>query len=188
MLPAAFDGIDPAALVTGARASANKALLLRELPIRPSRWRWGYSLALLPGQARGGPLGLRARCHLLTLWLQQLFGESLGRRLGEGLGAARVGPLSAGLPGQRRTSTPCCSSLLMAAYRWVLMLTADSAGPAFAQARSFAGLPLAHSMRAWFSRLSGRHRAGADGGGAFRHAITWAEADASSLGKRSSCS
>ena len=142
LLPAAFDGIDPAALVTGARAGADKSLILQGAA-NPALT---LALALFSLYSQGkfevDLWGYGAKCHLLALWLQQLWGESLGRKLGEGAGAPRVGPsplVCLGSEGQH--------SLLQLFVdgpprRWALLLTADSAGPAFsAKVRSFAGLP-----------------------------------------------
>ncbi|OYV66634.1 MAG: hypothetical protein B7Z74_10790, partial [Deltaproteobacteria bacterium 21-66-5] len=142
LLPAAFDGIDPAAIVAGARAGADKALLLQGAA-NPA-----LSLALVlfslysRGKVEVDLWGYGQRCYLLARWLQQLWGESLGRRLGEGPDAPRVGPTPLACLGSEDQHSLLQLFVEGPSHRWVLLLTADSGGPALSPAaRAFAGLP-----------------------------------------------
>lgn len=142
LLPAAFDGIDPAAIVAGARAGADKALLLQGAA-NPA-----LSLALVlfslysQGKLEVDLWGYGQRCHLLARWLQQLWGESLGRRLGEGPAAPRVGPTPLACLGSEDQHSLLQLFVDGPPHRWVLLFTADSGGPALSPAaRAFAGLP-----------------------------------------------
>jgi glucose-6-phosphate isomerase len=142
LLPAAFDGVDPSALATGARAGADRALLLQG-PNNPA-----LALALVlfslysKGRTEVDLWGYGERCHLLALWLQQLWGESLGRRLGEGPSAPRVGPTPLVCRGSEDQHSLLQLFLDGPPIRWVFFFTSDSAGPALSAAvRSFATLP-----------------------------------------------
>lgn len=142
LLPAAFDGIDPAAIVTGARAGADKSLLLQGAA-NPALT-LALTLFSLYSQGKGEVdlWGYGARCHLLARWLQQLWGESLGRRLAEGPDAPRVGPSPLACLGSEDQHSLLQLFVDGPPHRWALLFTADCGGPAFsATARSFAGLP-----------------------------------------------
>lgn len=142
LLPAAFDGVDPSALLAGARSGADRSLLLQ------ARANPALTLALLlfalyrSGRREVDLWGYGERCALLARWLQQLWGESLGRRLGDGPGALRVGPTPVACRGSEDQHSLLQLFVDGPPTRWVLMVTADGGGPAFsAEARRFAGLP-----------------------------------------------
>lgn len=142
LLPAAFDGVDPTALVAGARAGADRSLLLQGAA-NPA-----LSLALTlfalysKGKVEVDLWGYGERCRLLALWIQQLWGESLGRRLGEGPEAPRVGATPLACTGSEDQHSLLQLFVDGPAHRWVLLLTADAAGPALShQAKALAGLP-----------------------------------------------
>ena len=142
LLPAAFDGIDPAALVTGARAGADKALLLQGAANPALTLALGLFSLYSQGKFEVDLWGYGAKCHLLALWLQQLWGESLGRRLGEGAGAPRVGPSPLACLGSEDQHSLLQLFVDGPPHRWVLLFTEDAGGPAFsASVRAFAGLP-----------------------------------------------
>ena len=142
LLPAAFDGIDPSAIVAGARAGADKALLVQG-PGNPA-----LALALVlfslysTKHTEVDLWGYGERSYLLGRWLQQLWGESLGRRIGEGEEALRVGPTPLACMGSEDQHSLLQLFLDGPPNRWVLLLTDDAPGPAFSeQVRAFAGLP-----------------------------------------------
>jgi glucose-6-phosphate isomerase len=142
LLPAAFDGIDPAALLAGARAGADKSMLLqgRENP--------ALALATVlfglysSGRREVDLLGYGERCALFASWIQQLWGESLGRRIGEGASAMRVGPTPLACRGSEDQHSLLQLFVDGPPTRWVLLLSASPPGPALpAAVRRFAGLP-----------------------------------------------
>lgn len=142
LLPAAFDGMDPAALVAGARSGADKALLLQGAANPALTLAFVLFSLYSQGKFEVDLLGYGQRCHLLARWLQQLWGESLGRRLGEGPAAPRVGPSPLACLGSEDQHSLLQLFVDGPPHRWVLLLTADSAGPALSPgARAFAGLP-----------------------------------------------
>ncbi len=142
LFPAAFQGTDPSVLVAGARAGADKALLAANIH-NPAL---SLALALVSffasGRTEAVLWGYGEKAHLFALWVQQLWGESLGRRIADAGSERRVG------------ATPLCCrgsedqhSLLQLfvdgpSVRWVLMLTGEEPGPALSpKTRAFAGLP-----------------------------------------------
>lgn len=142
LLPAAFDGIDPSALLAGARAGADKSLLLQG-EANPAL---ALALALFTlyslGRTEVDLFGYSERCALFGRWVQQLWGESLGRRIGEGPSAPRVGPTPLACQGSEDQHSLLQLFVDGPPMRWVLMLTADGYGPTLSpKARAFAGLP-----------------------------------------------
>jgi glucose-6-phosphate isomerase len=142
LLPAAFDGVDPTALVAGARAGADKSLLMQGA----SNPALSLALALFALYSKGkfevDLWGYGERCKLLALWIQQLWGESLGRRLGEGPDAPRVGATPLACSGSEDQHSLLQLFVDGPAHRWVLLLTGDAAGPALShEAKALAGLP-----------------------------------------------
>ena len=142
LLPAAFDGVDPTAIVAGARAGADKALLAQGAA-NPA-----LSLALVlfvlfsKGKGEVDLWGYGERCKMLAHWIQQLWGESLGRRLGEGPEAPRVGPTPLACSGSEDQHSLLQLFMDGPAVRWVLLLTSDAAGPALThQTKALAGIP-----------------------------------------------
>lgn len=142
LFPAAFAGVDPAALAEGARAGADAALLRsgRENPAM------ALALALVElfreGRTEVDLWGYGEQCHLFALWVQQLWGESLGRRIvtpsGEVIHTGTT-PLAC------RGSEDQHSLLQLFTdgppNRWVLFLTAPEPGASLSrEVREFAGL------------------------------------------------
>lgn len=142
LLPAAFAGLDPVALAEGARAGADSALLRsgRENPAM------ALALALVElfqqGRTEVDLWGYGEQCHLFALWVQQLWGESLGRRIVTPSGEVRhtgTTPLAC------RGSEDQHSLLQLFTdgppNRWVLFFTASEPGAALSrEVREFAGL------------------------------------------------
>jgi glucose-6-phosphate isomerase len=141
-LPAAFQGTDPSALVAGAHAGADRALLLpgRENPAL------ALALALISFFGSGRPevdlWGYGERGYTFALWVQQLWGESLGRRI-EGSGGVRhVGSTPLACRGSEDQHSLLQLFLDGPPTRWVLMVTGAEPGPALSrEVRGFAGLP-----------------------------------------------
>jgi len=141
-LPAAFQGTDPSALVAGARAGADAALLRggRENPAL------ALALALVTFFGAGRPevdlWGYGERAYTFALWVQQLWGESLGRRL-EGAGGVRhVGPTPLACRGSEDQHSLLQLFTDGPPTRWVLMFSTAEPGPGLSrEVRVFAGLP-----------------------------------------------
>ena len=139
LLPAAFDGVDPSALVAGARAGMDRCLLLQG-DQNPAL---GLALALVQLYAAGRTevdlWGYGSRPYAFARWVQQLWGESLGRRLDE---HHRVGPSPVACRGSEDQHSLLQLFVDGPPNRWVLLLTQDAPGPSLsAEARAFAGLP-----------------------------------------------
>jgi len=142
LLPAAFAGTDPTAVVAGAKAGADKCLLLsgRENP--------ALSLAISlfsffqAGKGEVALWGYGETCWRLARWIQQLWGESLGRCVGEGEAAHRVGATPLACRGSEDQHSLLQLFMDGPRRRWVLFLTADGRGPALSPfVRELAGLP-----------------------------------------------
>ena len=140
LLPAAFDGVDPSALLAGARLGADKALLLQ------GQKNPALSLALvlvshyLKGMTETVLWGYGERPHLFARWVQQLWGESLGRRVGDG-DAQRVGPTPLACLGSEDQHSLLQLFSDGPRNRWVLFLTEEAPGlPLSPFVRSFTGL------------------------------------------------
>ncbi len=142
LLPAAFQGTDPSVIATGAKAGADDALLLSGMN-NPAL---SLALALVSffaaGRTEAVLWGYGERAYAFALWVQQLWAESLGRRIVSSGAERRVG------------ATPLCCrgsedqhSLLQLftdgpLTRWVLLLTGEGPGPALSpKVKAFAGLP-----------------------------------------------
>jgi len=140
LLPAAFDGVDPSALLAGGRLGADKALLLQGAR-NPA-----LALALvlaghyLKGMTEAVLWGYGERPFLFARWVQQLWGESLGRRLGDGDGH-RVGPTPLACLGSEDQHSLLQLFSDGPRNRWVLFLTEEAPGPPLTPfVRSFTGL------------------------------------------------
>jgi glucose-6-phosphate isomerase len=166
LLPAAFDGVDPKALLSGARLGADKALLLQGAA-NPA-----LSLALVlatlysQGKTEVDIWGYGERCTLFGLWAQQLLAESLGRRIEHG-GEHRVGPTPLVCRGSEDQHSLLQLFTDGPRNRWVLLVTSDAPGPALGPSvRGFAGLPdRAQNLGAvqdalWQGTLEGLREAG----------------------------
>lgn len=142
LLPAAFDGIDPSALLAGARVGADKSLLLqgKENPaLALATVLFGLYSA---GRREVDLWGYGERSALFASWVQQLWGESLGRRLGEGEAAVRVGPTPVACRGSEDQHSLLQLFVDGPPVRWVLLFSGSSPGPALPPpVREFAGLP-----------------------------------------------
>lgn len=141
LLPAAFDGVDPSAVLSGARLGADKALLLQG-GRNPA-----LVLALLlvqfyaKGLAEVDLWGYGERPYLFARWVQQLWGESLGRRVGDGEGH-RLGPTPVACLGSEDQHSLLQLFADGPRTRWLLFFSEDSPGPPLSlPARTFAGLP-----------------------------------------------
>lgn len=142
LFPATFAGVDPSALAKGARAGADAALL------RSGRANPAMALAVAlvalfeQGRTEVDLWGYGEQCHLFALWVQQLWGESLGRCISSPGGEVRhTGPT----PLACRGSEDQHSLLQLFAdgppTRWVLLLTASDPGASLSrEVREFAGL------------------------------------------------
>lgn len=142
LLPAAFSGTDPTALAAGARAGADRALLLsgRENPAL------ALALALVSffgaGRTEVDLWGYGERGHTFALWVQQLWGESLGRRIEAADGVRHVGPTPLACRGSEDQHSLLQLFCDGPRNRWVLMFTGAEPGPALSrEVRAFAGLP-----------------------------------------------
>lgn len=166
LLPAAFDGVDPSALLSGARLGADKALLMQGAA-NPA-----LSLALVlatmyaVGKTEVDLWGYGERCTLLALWVQQLLAESLGRRIEHG-GERRLGPTPLVCRGSEDQHSLLQLFTDGPRNRWVLLITSDSPGPALGQgAKAFIGLPdRVHNVGTvqnalWNGTLEGLRQAG----------------------------
>ncbi|MEW5764872.1 MAG: hypothetical protein ACOYXN_09930 [Acidobacteriota bacterium] len=141
LLPAAFDGVDPSAVLSGARLGADKALLLTGSR-NPA-----LALALLLVQFYAQGLkevdlwGYGERPYLFARWIQQLWGESLGRKVG-GEDGHRIGPTPLACLGSEDQHSLLQLFSDGPRTRWLLVFSEDSPGPPLsAEARAFAGLP-----------------------------------------------
>lgn len=140
LLPAAFDGLDPAAIVLGAKRGADKSLLFKG-PENPA-----LALALIlvtffsSGLGEVDLWGYGGRPYLFARWVQQLWGESLGRRIGES-SSHRVGVTPMACAGSADQHSLLQLFVDGPPNRWVLFLTQDSAGIKLSDDdRAFAGL------------------------------------------------
>jgi len=141
LLPAAFDGIDPAVIVAGAKRGADKSLLFKGLE-NPAL---ALALILVTFFSRGlGEVdlwGYGGRPYLFARWVQQLWGESLGRRIGES-SAHRVGVTPMACLGSADQHSLLQLFVDGPPKRWVLFLTQDATGVKLSDAdRAFIGLP-----------------------------------------------
>jgi len=142
LLPAAFSGTDPSALAAGARAGADVSLL------RPGRENPALALALAlvsffgAGRTEVDLWGYGERGYTFALWVQQLWGESLGRRLEAPGGVRHVGPTPLACRGSEDQHSLLQLFTDGPPIRWVLMFTGAEPGPVLSrEVRAFAGLP-----------------------------------------------
>ncbi len=142
LLPAAFDGIDPSAVVAGARAGADKALLVQGPTIRPSRWPSSSSPSIPPSTPRW-TCGATESARTCSARGSSSSGASpSGGASARVKGRSRVGPTPLACMGSEDQHSLLQLFLDGPPNRWVLLLTDDAPGPAFSeQARAFVGLP-----------------------------------------------
>jgi len=166
LLPAAFDGVDPSVLLSGARLGADKALLLQG-SANPA-----LSLALIlatfyaAGKTEVDLWGYGERCTLFARWVQQLLAESLGRRIQHGT-ERRIGPTPLVCRGSEDQHSLLQLFVDGPEKRWVLLITSEAAGPALSPSvRGFAGLSeRVHNVGAvqsalWHGTIEGLREAG----------------------------
>ncbi len=141
LLPAAFDGIDPSALAAGAKRGADKALLLQGAG-NPA-----LALATLlvslytKGLTEVDLIGYGSRAYAFARWVQQLWAESLGRRIG-GSSTHRVGPTPLACMGSEDQHSLLQLFVDGPPRRWVLTITREHPGSVLSEeTKAFAGLP-----------------------------------------------
>ena len=142
LLPASFSGTDIAKVAEGAKRGAEMSLH-REGENNPAilmacqlvgSMQCGLSEVDLWGY---GDVG-----YTLAFWLQQLWAESLGRRVGPGPREERVGPTPLACRGSEDQHSLLQLFVDGPTNRWVLLITTDGKGPALSSdVRGFAGLP-----------------------------------------------
>lgn len=141
LLPAAFDGIDPSALLAGARLGADKALLMQGAANPALALALTLASLYSAGLTEVDLWGYGERCALLARWFQQLLAESLGRRIEHGV-EHRVGPTPLACLGSEDQHSLLQLFTDGPRNRWVLLLTSEAPGPSIgAFTRELAGLP-----------------------------------------------
>ncbi len=142
LLPATFEGMDPTALVAGAKAGADKSLLTS------GKGNPALTIAMLlfgffsAGKSEVALWGYGSRCHLLARWIRQLWGESLGRRIGSADMERRIGPTPLACRGSEDQHSLLQLFMEGPQNRWILFLTSEGQGPNLpTEVREFAGVP-----------------------------------------------
>ena len=166
LLPAAFDGVDPSALLSGARLGADKALLMQGAANPALCIALVLATMYAAGKTEVDLWGYGERCTLLALWVQQLLAESLGRRIEHGV-EHRVGPTPLVCRGSEDQHSLLQLFMDGPRNRWILLMTSDAPGPALAPpVKAFAGLPdRVHNVGAvqsalWNGTIQGLTQAG----------------------------